>query len=64
MTLPLRAFHSCRIYTDGLTKDSKQSFISWLVAITTLTLYTGAREGSFCPSTTTMRQPSTGFLSS
>lgn len=30
-----------RIYSDGLSKDSKQSFISWLVAITTLTLYTG-----------------------
>jgi len=24
-----------------LSKDSKQSFLSWLVAITTLTLYTG-----------------------
>jgi hypothetical protein len=30
-----------RLYTDGRTKDSKQSFVSWLVAITTLTLYTG-----------------------
>jgi hypothetical protein len=33
--------HVRRIYTDGLAKDSKQSFISWLVAITTLTIYTG-----------------------
>jgi hypothetical protein len=33
---------SCRIYTDGLSKDSKQSLISWLVAVITLTLYTGA----------------------
>jgi hypothetical protein len=32
---------SCRIYSDGLTKDNKQSFISWLVAVTTLTIYTG-----------------------
>lgn len=47
MPLPLRA-HSCRIYTDGLSKDSKQSFISWLVAITTLTLYTGVRARGVC----------------
>lgn len=60
MPLPLRA-NSCRIYTDGLSKDSKQSFICWLVAITTLTLYTGAREG-LCPSRA-MRQPSTGASS-
>jgi hypothetical protein len=32
---------TCRVYSDNLSKDSKQSFISWLVAITTLTLYTG-----------------------
>eukprot|EP00878_Enallax_costatus_P001857 GHUV01002015.1.p1 GENE.GHUV01002015.1~~GHUV01002015.1.p1 ORF type:complete len:329 (+),score=100.81 GHUV01002015.1:293-1279(+) len=30
-----------RIYTDGFAKDHKQSFVSWLVAVTTLTLYTG-----------------------
>lgn len=36
----------CRIYSDGLSKDSKQSFISWLVAITTLTLYTGERQSA------------------
>lgn len=34
-------FIPCRIYSDGLTKDSKQSLISWLVAVTTLTIYTG-----------------------
>lgn len=38
---PLSCVHVRRIYTDGLAKDSKQSLISWLVAITTLTLYTG-----------------------
>jgi hypothetical protein len=32
---------SCRIYSDELTKDNKQSLISWLVAVTTLTIYTG-----------------------
>jgi hypothetical protein len=32
---------SCRIYSDGLSKDHKQSFISWAVAVTTLTIYTG-----------------------
>jgi hypothetical protein len=30
-----------RVYSDGLSKDHKQSFISWLVAVITLTIYTG-----------------------
>jgi hypothetical protein len=30
-----------RIYSDGLSKDHKQGFFSWLVAVVTLTLYTG-----------------------
>jgi hypothetical protein len=38
--LPYPAFLR-RIYSDDLTKDNKQSFISWLVAVTTLTIYTG-----------------------
>lgn len=32
---------SCRVYSDGFSKDHKQSFISWAVAVTTLTIYTG-----------------------
>ncbi|WIA23591.1 hypothetical protein OEZ85_000302 [Tetradesmus obliquus] len=30
-----------RVYSDGFSKDHKQSFISWAVAVTTLTIYTG-----------------------
>lgn len=30
-----------RIYSDDLTKDHKQGLLSWLVAVATLTLYTG-----------------------
>jgi hypothetical protein len=54
-SLPRRALNACnrhllvlqttklsrRVYSDGLSKDHKQSFISWLVAVTTLTIYTG-----------------------
>ncbi|WIA23473.1 hypothetical protein OEZ85_000218 [Tetradesmus obliquus] len=34
-------FANTRVYSDGLSKDHKQSLISWLVAVTTLTIYTG-----------------------
>lgn len=30
------------IYSDGRSKDSKQSLISWIVAVVTMTAYTGA----------------------
>lgn len=33
--------HSFRTYSDGLSKESEQSFTSWLVAVSTMTLYTG-----------------------
>lgn len=36
-TFNLRA----RIYSDGRTKDCKQSWFSWVIAIITMTIYTG-----------------------
>jgi hypothetical protein len=34
-------FLTCRIYSDGMTAQYKQSLISWVVAVITLTSYTG-----------------------